>query len=122
MGIPYANTWFSADILIAYQAGIIGGVDSTGRCNVGTQMTRTEVCQMLYNADMGKARPVSDTVSSLPRISICNRKRHAHRPRRCLGTSGNRNRFSGVAMKEKSKSDDVRMMKESRQSREENKG
>lgn len=50
----YANTWFSRDILLAYQAGIIGGVDSTGRCSVGASMTRAEVCQMLYNAGVSK--------------------------------------------------------------------
>ena len=50
----YAATWFSADILLAYQAGLINGVDSTGRCNVNARMTRAEVCQMLYNAGAGK--------------------------------------------------------------------
>lgn len=50
----YANTWFSQDILLAYQAGIIDGVDATGRCNVGANMTRAEVCQMLYNIGAGK--------------------------------------------------------------------
>lgn len=50
----YANTWFSRDILLAYQAGIIGGVDSTGRCSAGAPMTRAEVCQMLYNAGVSK--------------------------------------------------------------------
>lgn len=50
----YANTWFSQDILLAYQAGIVDGVDATGRCNVGATMTRAEVCQMLYNIGAGK--------------------------------------------------------------------
>ena len=50
----YAATWFSADILLAYQMGLINGVDSTGRCNVNAHMTRAEVCQMLYNAGAGK--------------------------------------------------------------------
>lgn len=52
----YANTWFSRDVLLAYQAGIIDGVDATGRCNVGAAMTRAEVCQMLYNAGAGKTK------------------------------------------------------------------
>ena len=52
----YANTWFSRDILLAYQAGIVSGVDSSGRCNVGANMTRAEVCQMLYNAGAGKTK------------------------------------------------------------------
>lgn len=51
----YANTWFSRDVLLAYQAGIIDGVDATGRCNVNAKMTRAEVCQMLYNAGIGKS-------------------------------------------------------------------
>lgn len=51
----YANTWFSADILLAYQAGLVSGIDSTGRCSVGAQMTRAEVCQLLYNAGVGKS-------------------------------------------------------------------
>ena len=53
----YANTWFSADVLLAYQAGIVSGVDGTGRCNVGASMTRAEVCQMLYNAGVTNLKP-----------------------------------------------------------------
>lgn len=52
----YANTWFSRDVLLAYQAGIVDGVDATGRCNVNAKMTRAEVCQMLYNAGVGKTQ------------------------------------------------------------------
>ena len=52
----YANTWFSADILLAYQAGIVSGKDASGRCDVGASMTRAEVCQMLYNAGAGKTK------------------------------------------------------------------
>ena len=52
----YANTWFSADVLLAYQAGIVSGKDASGRCDVGASMTRAEVCQMLYNAGAGKTK------------------------------------------------------------------
>ena len=53
----YANTWFSADVLLAYQAGIVSGKDASGRCDVGASMTRAEVCQMLYNAGVTNLKP-----------------------------------------------------------------
>ena len=55
----YANTWFSADVLLAYQAGIVSGKDASGRCDVGASMTRAEVCQMLYNAGVTNLKPQS---------------------------------------------------------------
>ncbi|MBD5118899.1 MAG: S-layer homology domain-containing protein [Clostridiales bacterium] len=55
----YANTWFSADVLLAYQAGIVSGKDASGRCDVGASMTRAEVCQMLYNAGVTSLKPKS---------------------------------------------------------------
>ena len=48
----YAGTWFSKDILLAYQYGLIKGVDDAGTCGVGSYMTRAEICQMLYNANV----------------------------------------------------------------------
>lgn len=57
----YANTWFSADVLLAYQAGIVSGKDASGRCDVGASMTRAEVCQMLYNAGVTKLKPQTPT-------------------------------------------------------------
>lgn len=53
----YANTWFSADVLLAYQAGIVSGKDASGRCDVNASMTRAEVCQMLYNAGVTSLKP-----------------------------------------------------------------
>ena len=55
----YANTWFSADVLLAYQAGIVSGKDASGRCDVSASMTRAEVCQMLYNAGVTNLKPQS---------------------------------------------------------------
>lgn len=48
----FAGTWRTEYVLKGYQAGVVNGVDATGRCNPAATVTRAEFCQMLLNAGL----------------------------------------------------------------------
>lgn len=54
-------------ILRMYQAGMINGMDSAGTCNASSNITRAELCQMLYN--MGVTGPRYETYMSAKSLS-----------------------------------------------------
>lgn len=54
-GYPcYGNThdWKAANILTAYNLGVVGGVDAAGTFAPSMPLTRAQVCQILYNAKL----------------------------------------------------------------------
>lgn len=48
----FAGTWRTSYVLKGYQAGVVNGVDATGRCNPAATVTRAEFCQMMFNAGL----------------------------------------------------------------------
>lgn len=49
------DKWDSKFIALAYQMGIAHGVDSTGRCDPWSKVTRAQLVQMLYNIGIKQA-------------------------------------------------------------------
>lgn len=52
-----AHSWTPSQVVLAYNYGIINGIDETGTFNPNGTLTRAELCQMLYNAGLTKYTP-----------------------------------------------------------------
>lgn len=51
--------WTAGDVLVAYQLGIVHGVDTAGTSGAHNSITRAEFCQMLYNMGIKDTQTVN---------------------------------------------------------------